>query len=88
MRDETSGSLPAFELNYGLIPNGQLSTLRSRSTALLAALPNLVTATHRLALSTGSSKRTSRVGDRKLPSSRSSSCQPVTRAVGSEQATS
>ena len=25
MRDDTSGSLPAFELNYGLIPNGQLT---------------------------------------------------------------
>ena len=25
VRDDTSGSLPAFELNYGLIPNGQLT---------------------------------------------------------------
>jgi hypothetical protein len=25
VRDETSGSLPAFELNYGLVPNGQLT---------------------------------------------------------------
>src|SRR5262245_32103869 len=25
VRDETSGSLPGFELNYGLIPNGQLT---------------------------------------------------------------
>ena len=25
VRDDTSGSLPAFEFNYGLIPNGQLT---------------------------------------------------------------
>jgi hypothetical protein len=25
VRDDTSGSLPALELNYGLIPNGQLT---------------------------------------------------------------
>ncbi len=25
VRDDTSGSLPAFELNYGLVPNGQLT---------------------------------------------------------------
>ena len=89
VRDDTSGSLPAFELNYGLIPNGQLTIDASVAfDSPSAALPNSVTATRRLALSTGSSKRMSRVGDRKLPFSRSSNCQPVTKAVGSEQATS
>jgi hypothetical protein len=46
VRDDTSGSLPAFELNYGLIPNGQLTIDSS-------ALPNPCSS----ALSTGSSKR-------------------------------
>ena len=46
VHDDTSGSLPAFELNYGLsLTANSLSTRRSRSTALRAALPNLVMAT-------------------------------------------
>jgi hypothetical protein len=89
VRDDTSGSLPALELNYGLIPNGHSrSTHRRRSTDLPAARCNTATAIRRSVSSTGLSKRMSRVGDRKLPFSRSSNCQRVTKAAASEQVTS
>ena len=65
-----------------------LSMHRSHSTGLRTTPPSSVMATHRLVLSTGSSKRMSTVGDRTLPFSRSFNCQRVTTAVGSEQATS
>ena len=79
VQGDTSGVLPGFEFNYGIIPNGMVHIVAplafdDASMTQPAVHIGPATGTPSSASNTGSSKRTRTVGARKLLSFRCLSC--------------